>query len=594
MAKTLNDSQLLRLASDPRKRLFPSLRGATVFGPLVILTAIIPCLAAVPGAELGDTSAGWGLRALDVASATNIQDWLEPGRNGLGRGYVDQPPLSSWLLALIAPGLGAERLGSWRVFSLAMECCAVWSIYLLGRRLDGASFGLVATLILGAHPVMLRLATQTGPASLGILLIVIAVWGFLGHLEGPPQLVSMRMLAGSVAWGLALLAVGPVAAVLFIPLLLHAWQLHEGQRSGPGRPALARLWQLWLGIRTLSLFLITALSFSGWWQLMMLTDHGGTFWLSWWTGLVIMNGPVASPDPLWKDWLAQNSFLCGWLVLGVVSVVRELRKPTNEVTRRRCQFVLAWWVSALIARILFDMPGLRRSALIDAWDAFLLVPSVLLVAWGIKSFVLRQTQLAVEAVLVLLPIGLTVWRFSHHPWLGVAAFFLGLGLIALLPVIAPRVRAGARRFAERDWRQLIRVAFVILFAGHLAAGPAELPRPSRESQSLTELRKRIAPVASAPRVTVLTLDRAIPESLLFVFRSRWPKARFVLAGSADGKSVRDETSGTPEDELVVEWTQRDVRITNDLPADRQATSVGDPLRFRERRLVIFRVSPRQR
>ena len=599
MAQPLDDSQLLRLASDPRTRLFPSLRGASVFGPLVVLTAMIPCLAAVLGAELGDTAAGWGLRALDVASAIDIKEWLEPGRSGLGSGYAYQPPLSSWLLALTAPNLGSDQLGSWRVLSLVLECFAVWAVYLLGRRLDGASFGLVAALILCGHPVMLRLATQTGPAALGILLIVIAVWGFLGHLEGPPQLVSMRMLAGAVAWGLALLAVGPVAAVLFIPMLIHAWLLHEGNHHEGNHQALrrtvpVRLWQFWLGMRTLTVFVITALSFSAWWQLMMLANHGGDFWFAWWSGQVTMNVPADSPGSCWREWLAQNSFLCGWLLLGLISVVRELSQPTSEMARRRCQFVLAWWLTTLLARILFDMSGLRRSVQIDAWDAMFLVPTALLAAWGVKAFVLRQTRLAGEAVLIAVPLGLSVWRVSHHPWLGLAAFAAGLMVIALLPVIAPRVRAGARRFTERNWRQLIRAAFVVLFAGHMAAGLVEFPRPSTESHSLTELRKRIAPVTAVSRVTLMTLNAPVPESLLFVLRSRWPAAQFVLAGSRDGKSVRDEAAVAPAHELVIEWTQREVRITNELPADRQATAIGDPLRFRERRLMIYRVSPRER
>jgi hypothetical protein len=590
MAKPLDDSQLLRLASDPRTRLFPSFGRAAVFGPLVILTAMIPCLAAVFGAELGDMSAGWGLRALDVASADDIQEWLEPGLNGLGNGYVYQPPLSSWLLALTAPRLGSGGVLGWRALSLAFGICAVWSVYLLGRRLDGASFGFAAAAVLSGHPVILRLATETSPASLGILMIVIAVWGFLGHLEGPPQLVSMRMLAGSVAWGLALLAVGPVAAVLIIPMLVHSWLLHGGRHDGPGRSLAARLWQLWLGTRALALFVFTALSFSCWWQIMMLTNHGGEFWGAWWTGRVGMNLPSNNPGSFWPEWLAQNSLLVGWLLLGLTSAVRELGNPASEATRRRSQFVLVWWLAALLARILFDSPGLRRSAQIDAWDALLLVPSALLAARGIKSFVLRQTRLAGETAMIAVPVGLTAWRIFRHPWPGLAAFVLCLTAIVLLPVVIPQVRAGARRFTERDWRQLLRIAFVFLIAGHAVAGLVEFPRPSQESRTLTELRKQIAPVASVARVT---LNGAVPESLLFVLRSRWPTAQFVTAGSHEGKSDGEFAGAAARHEVVIEWTQREIRVTNEFPADRQAVNIVEPIRFRERRLMIYRKAPRR-
>ena len=595
MAKPLDDSQLLRLASDPRTRLFPPLRGATVFGPLVALAGLIPFLAVVFGPELGDEAAGWALRALDLTSATSLQEWLEPGIKGLGNGYVHQPPLSSWLLALVIRVLGPDNLGAWRGLSMLLVCCSIWAMYLLGRRLGGASFGLIVALILCGHPVMLRLATGTSPAALGILLIVFAVWGFLGHLEGPAQLVSMRMLAGSVAWGLALLAVGPVAVVLFIPMLVQAWLLHEGRfQDTTTHSAKSRLWQLWLGMRTLTVFVVTALSFSGWWQLMMLTNHGGEFWLSWWTGQVAMNFPAVTPHSCWRQWLAQNSFLCGWLVIGLMNVVGELRHPASEISRRRCQFVLVWWLTALAMRITFDLPGMRCSALIDAWDVLLLLPTTLLVAWGVKSTVMRQTQQTVEALLITSTLGLCVWRWLASPWWGIAAFLIGTAAVALLPAIATRVRRGARRWTERDWKLLMRLAFVAIFAGHLLAGITELPPPSSESKSLSDLRKRIAPVTDIPRVTLMTMSGAVPESLLFVLRSHWPMAQFVLAGSRDGKSVRENAGSAAENEIVIDWSRHEVRIANEIPVDRQATAIGDPLRFRDRRLMIYRVSPRQR
>lgn len=594
MAKTLNDSQLLQLASDPRARLFPPLRGATVFGPIVVLTGLIPCLAAVLGAELTDRESGWALRALDLTTAVEVQDWLEPGRNGLARGLIHQPPLSSWLLALLAPDLGAEQLSSWRVLSVSMSCCAIWAMYLLGRRIGGASFGLIVALALCGHPVMLRLATGTGPAALGMVLIALTVWGFLGHLEGPAQLVSTRMLAGAVAWGLALLSVGPVAVVLFIPMLVTASSLNQGQSLDSRLQSHARLEQLWLGLRTLVVFLFTALSFSGWWQLMMLANHGGDFWHSWWTGQVAWN---TLPDPfhsVWRNWLSQNSFLCGWLVLGLFSILKELANPSSELVRRRCQFLLLWWLAALFTRIMFDIPGLRPSTLIDAWDAMFLLPTSLLVAWGVRSAVLRQAELGGEALLVVATLGLCVWRMSHSASAGFVAFIAASIALALLPAIAVRVRRGARRWTERDWRRLMRVAMIVILAGHLVAGIVELPQPSLESQSLTELRKRIEPVPALPRVTLMTMTTEVPESLLFLLRSRWPKSQFVVADSREGRSSRETTSVAPDEELVIEWTRHGMRITTELSVDRQATAVGEPVRFRGRRLRIYRVGPRQR
>lgn len=594
MAMPLDDSQLLRLASDPRTRLFPPLRGATVFGPLVVLTGLIPCLAAVLAGELGDTSAGWALRAIDVTVADEIQDWLEPGRSGLANAFVHQPPLSSWLMAMIVPGLGSDRVLSWRVLSLALESCAVWATYLLGRRLGGASFGLAATALICGHPVMLRVATGTSPAALGIFLIVIAAWGFLGHLEGPPQLVSLRMLAGSVAWGLALLAVGPVAVALFLPLLFHAWLLQEGRYHTPGESMRARLWQLWLGMRTMVVFVLTSLSFSGWWHLLMIGSYGGDFWLSWWSGQVILNSPQESVQSFWREWLSQNALVVSWLVIGLLSVFREISNPSSEIARRRCQFVLIWWLTALLARAVFDIPDLRRSVLIDAWDALLLLPTALLVAWGLRAMVMRQTNPLTEIAVVSVTLGLGLWRYTGHAWVGAAGFLTGGLLLLLLPMMNLYLRRGARRWTQGDWKRLMGFAVVSILTIHIVSGLLRFPPPTHESRSLTELRKRIATISAAPRVTLLTSNGLAPEPLLFVLRSHWPRSQFVVSGSREGRASRETAATSPSNELVIEWTRQEIRIANELPTDRQAVAIGDPLRFRGRRLTIYDVGPRQR
>jgi hypothetical protein len=594
MVNPLDDSQLLRLAGDLRYRLFPPLRGVTVFGPLVVLTGLIPALAAVMGTEFDDVVAGWGLRALDLTRAIEIQGWLEPGRGGLGKGYLQQPPLSSWLLSLLVPPLGTESLAAWRALPLIAICCAIWVMYLIGRRVGGAAFGLITVWALCGHPVLLRLAPNPGPAALGILFIALTVWGFLSHLEGPLQLVSIRMLCGAVAWGLALLTVGPAAIVLFIPMLLHAWLLQGGRNASADPPAAgSRLWQLWLGMRTLIVFILTALSFSGWWQLMMLTNYGSGFWYSWWTGHVTLNASLETPHSCWREWLSQNTFLVGWLVLGLVSVIRELRTPTSEVVRRRCQFVLGWWLTALAVRLLFDIPGLRRSVLIDTWDAFLLLPTALLVAWGIKATIARQTNLLAESLLVVTTLALTAWRVSERPWLGVTTFGLAFLTVILLPTMMVRIRRGARRWTERDWRWVMQSAVCLMFVGHLCWGVLELSRPTSRSLSLTELRKRIAPIEPLPRVTLLTSNGNAPESLLFVLASRWPESQFYVFNAQDRRPTQEVSINAQDEELVVEWARQEVRITNEISPDRQATAIGDPLRLSGRRLTIYHLGPRQ-
>lgn len=591
MAKPIDDSQLLKLAADPRAPLFNAIRGGTVVSSLVVLGGLFSFLAVVLAGEMGDVDGVWALRALDLPTATEFQDWLQPGRHGWGSGALYQPPLATWVAALVIPHFNGELPVSWRFLSFLANSLSVWAMYLLGRRLGGASFGVAVVIAICGHPVILRLATGTSPAALGILWMTLTVWGYLGHLEAPPQFVSLRMLAGSIAWGLAFFTVGPVAAALFIPMLVHSWLLRGG-RGDSHRSPLNRIWYLWLGLRTLTGFLITALCFSAWWPLMMMGDYGSDFWYSWWTGEINLVSPSTETVSFWRVWLHQNTYLAGFLAVGLFSAISELRAPATEIVRRRYQFVLLWWLTALAIRILFNAPFLCRTGLIDAWDGMLLLPTVLLATWGAQAIVLRQVQMGGETVLVILTLGLATWRMTNRPWIGCLGALLGLILISVLPTVVSRFRRGFRPWSERDWRLVLQFSCITIALAHVASGLAEFPSPSSESRTLTEFRKRVSALSRRSRVMLVSPNRSVPESVLFVIRSHFPDAT-LQAGSRDGGGTREFTRIPQVGEMVVEWTQYEVSTVNDLPADRQAAPIGDPLRFRGRRLIIYSVQPRQ-
>ena len=119
-----------------------------------------------------------------------------------------------------------------------------------------------------------------------------------------------------------------------------------------------------------------------------------------------------------------------------------------------------------------------------------------------------------------------------------------------------------------------------------------LPISTSECRTLAEFRKRIAALPSDSRLALVSPNGRVPEALLFVVRSHFPDSTQV-SGAREGALTR-ELKATPQvGELVVEWTQYEVGIMNELPADRQAASIGDPLRFRGRRLMIYKVEQRQ-
>jgi hypothetical protein len=306
-----------------------------------------------------------------------------------------------------------------------------------------------------------------------------------------------------------------------------------------------------------------------------------------------MNTVLPTPHSCWREWLSQNTFLMGWVVLGLVGVIRELRNPTSELVRRRCQFVLCWWITALLMRIVFDISTMRRSVLIDAWDAFLLMPTALLVAWGIKGTISRNVSLLGESLLVVTTSALCAWRFSGNAWIGVAIFAVTFVIITLLPTLTVRIRHGARRWTERDWRRVMQAAICLMFVGHLTCGFLTQPKATSMSTSLTELRRRLEPIEPLPHVTLMTSTGVVPESILFVMASRWPDSQLIVSNSSQRRPAREIAINAQDEELVVEWTRQEVRISNEISANRQATAMGDPLRLSGRRLMIYRLSPRQ-
>ena len=598
METPLDDSQLLRLAADPRLRLFPKPTRTAVLAPLVIVMALLPAVAIVQTPGLDDASSRWGLRTLDVAVAHELTGWLQPGHEGFGRSLAYQPPLASWLQSAVVRAIGIERPTSWHVVSFLATCGCMVATYRLARRLGGASFSLVVVACLACHPLTLRLATGTTPGSLGMFLIVVSVWGFLGHLEGPPSLVSFRLLVGALAWGLALLAVGPVALALLPPLLLHVVGLRGGLVLSASVSSLRDLVRsVWTGATALLILLATGLSFSSWWGVMMLSEYGAEFWRSWWTGSLLRDPSSITISREVHGWLTDNTLLCGWLAVGLVETVRHIWRPTSELSRRRSQLVGLWWLAALAARIAFEFFGPIESVQRETWDTFLLLPTLLMVGWGVEAVVRRETSPLIEALLIASTISLIAWRTSGRVTVSLIAFVVMLAALALFPAFASRWRGSSHSWSERNWRRFLQVFVVAFLVSHIVIGLAARPRPTADDIALTELRQRLRTLPPMRRITLVAVNASAPASLSFWLHSRWPTAPFAIAEAWNADSSAGTTRPDNDrlgEELVVEWSRRDARLAAENFANYQAMPVGDPLRYGGRQLVLYIVGQPRR
>lgn len=613
MQTPLDDSQLLRLAADPRTPLFSDPSRTAVLAPLVIVLSLLPALAIPLAPQFDETSSRWGLRAIDVAMAQQLSHWLEPGREGFGRVLAYQPPLMSWLTASVVRVFGMDRPASWHGVSLLATCVGLCATYRLARRLGGGTYSLIVVACLACHPLTMSLVTETTPAALGMLLIVVTAWGWLGHLDSARSLASVRLLVSGVAWGLSVLAIGPCAFAVLLPLLLHvilgggssATELARSA-SAPLATASCNRGSVGRGVASLMLLVATGLSFSSWWVWMMLSEHGVLFGSSWWTGSLASDPTSITVSHGERGWLADNALILGWLLVGLRAVAWKAVSPDGDLARSRHRWLGLWWLIAVAARVCCETYGPRESAQRETWEVFLLVPTLLIVGWGVDAVVKRRTSPLMEALLIAATCGLATWRWTDHTAAGVVALALVLASTAILPAVAARWRGNAHDWCERNWRRFLRVFVVTCLVVHLTAGQWDRPRATIDDVALIELRHRLRAIPAVRHITFVTVNEAAPATLRFLFLSHWPAARFTVAESWSGDAqkelipgsrppdARGQQSRPVETDLIVEWSRRETRLSVESLADWQTTPVGDPLRYGGRKLALHIVRPRHR
>jgi hypothetical protein len=330
---------------------------------------------------------------------------------------------------------------------------------------------------------------------------------------------------------------------------------------------------------------------------MMLAEHGLAFWCSWWTGSLLPDPATIALPRSEQSWIADNLLLCGWLLVGLVDVCRHLWRPASELSRRRHQLVSLWWLTALTARIVFEFLGPRETVQREAWDAFLLVPTLLIVGFGVESVVKRQTSPFVEALLIASTGGLIVGRVTGHPTAGLITFVVGLAVLALFPAFASRWRGSSHGWSERNWKRLLQVFVVVFLASHMVMGLTARPQPTTDHAALIELRQRLRTLPPVRRITVIAVNAAVPSSLSFLLQSRWPSAQLTVAEAWNAEFVEKTILPTNDrgiENLVVEWSRRDARLTADTFANYQAMSVGDPIRYGGRKLMLYIIGSQRR
>ena len=334
MPAPLDDVDLLRAATTPRRRLFLILNRASAFAPLIVVCCVLPAFQLLAMPTLNEEGALWGLRSLAVADANTLSAIVQPGLNEAGQPFIYQPPLAAWLNGIVIRIFGASHLLASSLVSLTATAVAIWLATRLAWRMGGAN----TAVLMCSHPQVLAMATAPSNGSIGLCLILASVFGFQRHLEGRAVRVSSSLAISGIVWGLSLLAIGPVAFSVPILFALHALNQRSGmQPEFAKRSFRNQILRSRTVLRSTLLLVGTGLLVSLWWGFVMLSAHGSVFMRSWWTSLPMeyltaetgewQNELRPLLQPSWHDWFNQQSLIIGWLIVGLERSWHAWRRP---------------------------------------------------------------------------------------------------------------------------------------------------------------------------------------------------------------------------------------------------------------------------
>jgi 4-amino-4-deoxy-L-arabinose transferase-like glycosyltransferase len=231
--------------------MFPYLQSRPVqFALLTLLWALL-CLPNLGDPGLWDVDEGTNSgAALEMYESNN---WVVPTFNYELRD--DKPALLYWLQMACFAVVGVNEFGA-RLPSALAALFAILATCELGRRLFNATVGLLAGVILATSVSFAVAAHFANPDALLTLFTLLALAFFWHDYKNPGP---FRFLAGGVVTGLAVLAKGPIGAVLplAVAFLFLLWERQLWRLFQP-RQLLACVaffltaapWYVWVAVET--------------------------------------------------------------------------------------------------------------------------------------------------------------------------------------------------------------------------------------------------------------------------------------------------------------------------------------------------------
>lgn len=449
---SVDDTRLTEMAAEPPGRLLPVLDRASAMAPLVVLMAMLPGLVSLvvvpPELRSGaDAQAG--------AADAILSPW--------GRWLAERP----WS----HPEAGGA-VATWTavVPSYLATVVLIWMIWHAGRGLFGARTGFLATLIVCCHTPVVMLGRSAEPISLGTVISVATIVGFISHLQRPRGPLSIPLGLAAVGLVATVLVAAPLAIPTAVMMMIavacnpagvvRLW----GDLSGLGRTRVGAAWRGPWGL--LAVVVLAAAGLVAWSS----TTGSGLIDPQLRTAIcrAFRGGlEIHSLALVLVSWLG---LMAGPVLLGAGNLVLDVIRGVGSSRRIAC-LVLAWTLLAIVL-IGMALPGYAHRLA----EAFAVVPLVLVATRGLESVCDRR--IGVGPV-----VGATVVSCCCHSehavgWLVSAGFATSLwrtGLIVIAAAgLALAVSVVSRRNEPRR-RRVLTACLACFLAAQIVSGLLDVP-----------------------------------------------------------------------------------------------------------------------
>ncbi len=600
----VDDARLMQLADDTREELFPLLRRASAFGPLLILLAVIPGLYAVQYRTLDVTSALWGMYGIDVLTGKDFVHDLGIVRNN-SSDVRERASLSLWVTAISMSLLGTSDWFSLVLPSYLATVALVLMVHALLLRLGGSRFALWTMLLYTPHGVLLQQTQTPVPVSLIVLTAVGTFWGYIAHRQEKKGLISVPLVVAGISLGLCFLCTGRLALVVLATLLLHVLGL-RGETLTPADIPISerrRAWTGWPALRSFVILALISFAAGGWWVALNVWEYGLESWTRWLAGATAelddLSQPFApsgvSAAAALGELLHLYGAVFGLAAFGLVLGVRELLSTEDEPRRRRIQFLVAWTAMGLFAWLLMLRSAGESPNVLALAGGFLIIPSLAFAAYALEEIGRRRVPFVVVLLLVGVSLAVALAQRPLQSELPMSANLVVVAAMFLAAVIAYLVHG---RFiavaAGGDTRRRILLTGLIggLIATNAGMGISSVRRQTREDKALAFCKQELATIEGTTRCTLVHEARPA-VSVWFLLRSVWPHAQLEAVDSWD-RALSQALANPPrhgERNIVVDYSGKETAPANLRINDLVVRQAVPPQMLGQRPILTLEIVP---